>query len=688
MATARRRLQQGLVYALVISLLLATLVAVVTSRSVRNPTRELLRVADALRKGDWQPARELVAGLSTNGVDAATHRNELVRLAQAFGSAGVSLEQRDRRLRSTNVVCAATSASLDGAEISEAVLAEMCAYVQAEVGAVYLRDDEQERLTPIVTRALDRTLPAVRFHEGIVGQAAATRKTVAVRDIPTDTAFAVRLGIDSVVPKSVVAVPFSFDNRLLGVVVVASVRDLADEDVEFLEFSSAQLSMGIENVRAFQTVQRLLAEVGQQREQLAEQFERLQGQHEELQAQHEEIQAQGEELQAQSEEIQSQNEELQAQTNALLDADDQKNRFLGLLAHELRNPMAAISNSLYLLSQADGDSSLTLRARNIIERQTRQLTRLVDDLLDITRIAKGKLHIERTDIDFAPIVRDCVEDHRSVANAAGITIDCVLPETPMPVYGDAVRLRQVIGNLLDNAIKFCSAGGAVRVWGDVPSGSNEVVLTVTDDGIGIDPELHEHLFRPFMQADPTRTRSKGGLGLGLSLVRAYVTLHAGTVTMRSKGIGTGCEFTVRLPLNTSFTPSQVRSDNGTSPVARKTPRRVLVIEDNQDGAESLRDALALDGHDVRVASSVDHALEVAGAFTPHVALCDVGLPGTDGYEFARRARQDGRLQSMRIVALTGYAAPDDKQAATEAGFDGHITKPANIAEIRTLLAAS
>lgn len=685
MATSRLRVEQGLVIALIAALALALVVAWVTSSSIRTPTRQLLDIAERMQRGEWDAAHQLAGRFTSAVADPSTHRNELLRIASGFGIATVALEQRDQRLQSTNAVAAATASSLDRHEVASAVLQAVCEHLGAEIGAVYVRDHSDDSLRPVATRALPDDLPTLRPHEGIPGEAAASGRTVTVREIPADTPFQVRVGFDSLRPRTIVAVPFAFDRKNLGVLLVASVRDISPADVRFLEAAANQLGVGVANVRAYETVQQLLAEVEQQREQIAEQLEQLQGQHEELQVQHEEIQAQGEELQAQSEEIQSQNEELQAQASSLIEADEQKNRFLGLLAHELRNPMAAISNSLFLLAKADGDHSISTRARSIIERQTKQLTRLVDDLLDITRIASGKLHIERSHIDLASIVRDCVDDHRATAEAQGITLDCVLPETTLPVHGDSARLRQVVGNLVDNAIKFCAADGNIRVWCYM-NRENEVVLSVSDDGIGIDPSLQAQLFKPFMQADPTRTRSRGGLGLGLSLVRAYVTLHGGSVTLHSAGTGKGCEFVVVLPASQSQ-PSDGRSrvEPDAALLLAKSPRRVLVVEDDADGAESLRAALQLDGHDVRIASSVDDALALASSFVPDVALCDVGLPGTDGYEFARRARMNEQLGTMRIVALTGYAAPDDKQRAVDAGFDSHITKPASMNAIRSLL---
>lgn len=432
-----------------------------------------------------------------------------------------------------------------------------------------------------------------------------------------------------------------------------------------------------------QELQKLLAEVTQQRERLQHQFEQLQAQNEELQAQHEEIQGQNEELQAQGEEIQAQHAQLLTQAQTLAEADEQKNGFLGLLAHELRDPLAAVSNSVFLLSSLPDAGDLSRRACAVIERQTRQLTRLIDDLLDITRISRGKIHLDRADVDLADVIRDCVEDHRLIFDKQSLIVDMVLPEAPILVYADRARISQIICNLLDNAVKFTEPGGLLCV--SASRKGNLACFSVSDSGIGVDPAELSRLFRPFVQADPSRTRSQGGLGLGLALVEAFAGLHGGTVQASSEGRGMGATFMVQLPISIGDrTPTSTAAITDHERVTRRL--RVLVVDDTSDAAESLRDALRLDDHDVQVAPTASEGLARMREFRPDVVFCDIGLPGMDGYEFGRRVRNDATLHDSYLVALTGYASADDCASALEAGFDLHLSKPATIASVRQVLA--
>jgi signal transduction histidine kinase len=286
----------------------------------------------------------------------------------------------------------------------------------------------------------------------------------------------------------------------------------------------------------------------EQREQsLQAQNEELQAQNEEIQAQAEELQAQSEELQAQHEEIQAQNEQLRQQAAELGEADQRKNRFLGVLAHELRNPMAPISNSLALLKRSPPGSEQALRAQAMIERQARHLIRLIDDLLDITRISQAKIRLQREELDLAEIVRACIEDQQAGLAEGERNLRFDAPAHPVRMTADRTRLSQVVGNLLSNAVKFTDRGGHISVALRTDSGGWSS-LSVTDDGIGIEPGLRPRLFEPFTQGSAGLERSNGGLGLGLSLVRALVELHGGTIEARSEGPGRGAEFVVRLPL--------------------------------------------------------------------------------------------------------------------------------------------
>jgi signal transduction histidine kinase/ActR/RegA family two-component response regulator len=367
---------------------------------------------------------------------------------------------------------------------------------------------------------------------------------------------------------------------------------------------------------------------------------------------------------------------------SLEDADRRKNQFLAMLSHELRNPLAPIRNSLHLLEQAAPGSEQARRAQAVIGRQVGHMVRLVEDLLDVTRVSSGKVQLQREQLDLADVVRRAVEDHRQVFAAHGLELVAAIPEGPIPIDGDRTRISQVVGNLLQNSWKFTPAGGRVTVTVEASEPLGQAIARVRDTGAGIAPEMLPRLFEPFTQADTTLDRSKGGLGLGLSLAKGLVEMHGGTVSAASEGPGKGAEFTIRLPLHRGPGPRA-------EPQPRERPaapgRRVLIVEDNVDSAESLRDVLEIGGHVVQVAHSGAAGLELAHGFRPEVVLCDVGLPGIDGYGVARSLRADPVLACVTLVALTGYAAPDDVARSKEAGFDLHLAKPVDVEELDRIL---
>jgi two-component system CheB/CheR fusion protein len=364
---------------------------------------------------------------------------------------------------------------------------------------------------------------------------------------------------------------------------------------------------------------------------------------------------------------------------SLLDADRRKDEFLAVLSHELRNPLAPIRNSLHILEHSPEGSAATEHAREIIGRQVGHLARIVDDLLDVTRVARGKLQVQLQRLDLRDLVEHTADDHRTLFTARGVKLDVVLPDRPLWVDGDSTRLAQVVGNLLQNSAKFTPSGGLVGIALAAVEGFVE--LRIRDTGSGIESGMLPRLFQPFSQADATLDRRLGGLGLGLALVKGLVELHRGTVEARSGGEGAGSEFVVRLPR--AELPAATR---GAAPVAPSRPRRILIVDDNLDGAESLRDVLAMDGHTVEVAHDGRRGLQVAREFGPHVVVCDIGLPGMDGYEVARALREDPSLRGAFLVALTGYALPEDQRRATEAGFDAHLSKPTTVEQIREAIA--
>ncbi|ABS25249.1 ATP-binding protein [Anaeromyxobacter sp. Fw109-5] len=374
-------------------------------------------------------------------------------------------------------------------------------------------------------------------------------------------------------------------------------------------------------------------------------------------------------------------ESLREVNRQLRESDRRKSEFLAMLSHELRNPLAPIRNSIYLLERAAADSEQATRAREVVRRQTEHLTRLIDDLLDVTRISHGKIPLERSRVDLREIVRKTTDDLYSVFTQGGVRlrVDHVTAG-PMWIEADSTRMAQVLTNLLNNSMKFTPSGGAVRVSVAAREGGAE--LCVTDDGVGMDPKQIEHMFEPFAQADHSLARTKGGLGLGLALVKSIVELHGGTVAAHSDGPGRGAEFLVRIPLADAAAESEKARHRSTG----TPPRSILIIEDNVDGAQSLAEILELHGHRVRIARDGSSGIALARKVQPDVILCDIGLPDVDGYEVARTLRSDGPLRDTRLVALSGYAQQEDRQRARDAGFDAHLAKPVDLEALMSTLA--
>ena len=367
----------------------------------------------------------------------------------------------------------------------------------------------------------------------------------------------------------------------------------------------------------------------------------------------------------------------------LREQDRRKSEFLAVLSHELRNPLAPITNSLHVIDHAPAGSAQVQRAQAVIRRQVAQLARLIDDLLDVTRIARNKIELRCERLDLDEIARRTVEDHRALFDQREVRLAYAPAPERVWVHGDGNRLVQAIGNLLQNAAKFTPGGGTTRVSVSADRAGERAILQVADSGAGIDGEMLARLFQPFVQADTTLVRSKGGLGLGLALVKGIVELHGGDVRVDSGGPGQGAEFVVRLPLDP--TPAAGRSE--ARPPPRHLPRRVLIIEDNIDAAESMRDVLALAGHEIAMAHDGRDGLAKARELRPEFIVCDIGLPGLDGFEVARTLRADATFAHTLLVALSGYAQPEDVSRATTAGFDLHLAKPPNLKRLAEILAA-
>lgn len=372
---------------------------------------------------------------------------------------------------------------------------------------------------------------------------------------------------------------------------------------------------------------------------------------------------------------------------ALREESVRKDDFMAVLSHELRNPLVPIRSSLAVLGRAEPRGAEARDALAVAERQLDHLVHIVDDLLDVTRIARGKVRLVRGRLELGTLVGTVVEDHRPQVEARGIALEILLERDPAWVDADGTRLAQVVGNLLGNALKFTPRGGHVAVG--LRRDRHQVVLEVQDDGAGIAPSVREHLFQPFVQAPQTLDRTPGGLGLGLAMVKGLVELHGGTVEASSEGLGRGSRFTVRLPAvevpagaQTARQPSLARA----SLPKKDVRRRVLLIDDNVDSTEAMASLLELTGHEVRTAYDGPAGIAIARHFEPDIVLCDIGLPEMDGYAVARAMRADPALGGTYLVALSGYARSEDRRRSAEAGFDTHLAKPPRIEALEHLIA--
>jgi PAS domain S-box-containing protein len=371
---------------------------------------------------------------------------------------------------------------------------------------------------------------------------------------------------------------------------------------------------------------------------------------------------------------------LREQTEALRSSDRRKNDFLAMLAHELRNPLAPILHAVEALRlQGPAEPSLE-QARGVIERQARQMARLVDDLLDMARIAQGKLELRRSRFDLAQVVGEAVQTTAPLFEAQGHRLDVHLPERPLPLEADLARVVQILVNLLSNAAKYTDRGGKVHL--SAAQEDSQVVVRVRDNGIGIEREMLGRVFDLFTQVDRSLDRAQGGLGIGLTLVRQLVDLHGGSVAVHSEGPGKGSEFIVRLPM----TEDAALPATQDAPAPAAKGRHVLIIEDNADARSSLATLLTLLGHRVETAATGMDGVARALAVRPEVALIDLGLPGVDGCEVARRLRAV-LGQGVRLIALTGHAQEEDRRRTQEAGFDAHLVKPVEVEELNRVLGA-
>jgi signal transduction histidine kinase len=400
--------------------------------------------------------------------------------------------------------------------------------------------------------------------------------------------------------------------------------------------------------------------------------------------QRQEVAAQRDELQAAADRIQSLLQESQQQAEALREADQRKDEFLATLAHELRNPLAPIRNAIEILSIQRNEADELSEPVEIARRQIQHMARLIEDLLDVARIAKGKIELRMALCDVVEIVRNTAEDYRPTLDSAGITLDINSQIDRLPVHGDAIRIAQMVGNLLHNAGKFTSEGGKVIVSVAQDTETEQAVISVIDSGIGFAMADAARLFEPFSQGISPDGDRKGGLGLGLALTKGLAELHQGTVSAESGGRGEGATFTLRLPTSMSINKAGQLQKKLSDPADARLS--ILVIEDNTDSAKSLQMLLSLHGHRVDIAHDGSEGLVVAKSNRPDVVISDLGLPGIDGYALAKQIKSDPCLRSAYLVALSGYGREDDRKRTREAGFDEHLVKPVEMAALKRVLA--
>ena len=375
---------------------------------------------------------------------------------------------------------------------------------------------------------------------------------------------------------------------------------------------------------------------------------------------------------------------LHAQSERLRDSDRRKDEFLATLAHELRNPLAPIRNALQIIQIAGNNGPAVEQARAMMERQLGQMVRLIDDLLDVSRISRGKFELRKERIELAAAIKSAIDTAQPLIDAAGHQL--MMSGSPGPVYLDAdpVRLAQVFSNLLNNAAKYMERGG--KIWLTVTPADGEVVVSVRDTGIGIPADALPGIFDMFSQVDHSLEKAQGGLGIGLMLVKQLLEMHGGRIEAKSEGSGKGSEFIAHLPVVNVVPPRQT-ANTADEPRARTLACRILVADDNRDAAESMSTVLRLMGNEVRTVHDGLQAVEEAAAFRPDLVLLDIGMPRLNGYDAARRIRAERWGKSTLIVAMTGWGQDEDKRRASEAGFDRHFTKPVDPGDIEKLIAA-
>lgn len=396
-----------------------------------------------------------------------------------------------------------------------------------------------------------------------------------------------------------------------------------------------------------------------------------------------EVERRAKALEASNRSLEREMTERQAAEDALRLADRRKDEFLATLAHELRNPLAPLLNSLNILRSPQQDPVVHDRAQSVMERQLKQMVRLVDDLLDVSRITTGKLAISKVCIDIQSVIRDAVESSSTFIKERGHELTLDIPEEPVYIKADPIRLAQVFSNLLNNSAKYTNPGGSIQFAASVIN--DGVLFTITDNGIGIEPDMLNNIFDMFTQVDQTLERAQAGLGVGLALARHLVELHGGQLQVSSPGTGCGSTFSLRLALAEPPASASTRTSQSTDSSGHR--RRVLLVDDNVDFVSTLKILLSTMGHDIRIAHDGVTAQSVAREFQPEFAFLDIGMPGMNGYDLARHLRQSPETANAILVAVTGWGQDKDRQLSKSAGFNHHLVKPVELSQVMEIIEA-
>lgn len=652
-------------------------------RHLRPDTRRECELRLCKRDGSYLWARlslrAIPVGVQPDGhlalvLDVTDRKRFLEERAQIFRreqEARAQAERSEAVLRSIQYVTDAALAHLDLNRLLHELLARVRKILTADTATVLLLETEQWVVSAgIGPDSVGSSGARVRFGQGFAGRVAATGRPLLIPEV-TAAELGDEAGLHGAV-RSLLGVPLLVEGTVKGVLQVGTFypREFTEADTRLLQLVADRVALAIDRARLFGEAQQELSE----RQRLAD--------------------------------------ELRLRMAELREADQRKDEFLATLAHELRNPLAPLLTAVPLLRA--GDAERRERLIGIVQRQATHLAHLVDDLLDVSRITRDQIALKPRLMSVGAAIVDAVQASRPLIEARGHRLSVSIPPEPIYVHADPTRLEQIVVNLLNNAAKYTEPGGEIGIRvetgleGETPDRST-VRIHVRDTGRGIPPEMLPQVFELFTQVDPSLDRAQGGLGLGLTLVRRLAEMHGGSVSVRSEGLGHGTEFVVTLPVVREVAPVPLSGvgEGGLrahppGPPPSDPSTRVLVVDDNMDAAQTLAELLELWGYTVEVAYDGPAALSAAAAFRPDVVLLDIGLPGLDGYEVARRMRLQPAPAAAgaeaspsagaaaprpkpRIIALTGYGQPEDQRRAREAGFDRHVTKPVDPDRLRELL---